>query len=73
MIDESSDVSVHQNLVVYIRYLQELFGRVESTASFLGINRGGLYRGLKMVMFQKHYLQVLFEAVYPSEHFDTFF
>ena len=33
---------------------------------------GGLYRGEKRVMFQMQYLQVLYEAAYFSEQFDTF-
>lgn len=37
MIDESSDVSVHQNLVVYIRFLEENLGRLEAKTSFLGV------------------------------------
>ena len=34
---------------------------------------GGLYKGEKRVMFQMHYLQVLFEAVGLPGQFDTFF
>ena len=39
MLDESTDVSVHQNLVVYIRYLASVAGRVQPITSFLGIRQ----------------------------------
>lgn len=39
MIDESSDVSVHQNLVLYIRYLEESLGRLDAKTSFMGIRQ----------------------------------
>lgn len=38
MIDESSDVSVHQNLVLYIRYLESL-GRLDAKTTFMGIRQ----------------------------------
>ncbi|KAJ8300957.1 hypothetical protein KUTeg_022476 [Tegillarca granosa] len=37
MIDESTDVSVHQNLVVYVRILEKVLGRVQANTYFLGI------------------------------------
>ena len=37
MFDESTDVSVSQNLIVYIRYLRSRVDRVEPTTSFLAI------------------------------------
>lgn len=39
MIDESSYVSVHQNLVLYIRYLEESLGRLDAKTSFMGIRQ----------------------------------
>lgn len=39
MIDESSDVSVHQNLVLYIRYLEESLGRLDAKTTFMGIRQ----------------------------------
>nr|XP_022317923.1 zinc finger protein 862-like [Crassostrea virginica] len=39
MSDESSDVSVHQNLVVYVRYLEQAFGRLHARTSFLGLRQ----------------------------------
>nr|XP_022322921.1 protein FAM200B-like [Crassostrea virginica] len=39
MLDESSDVSVHQNLVVYVRYLEQAFGRLDARTSFLGLRQ----------------------------------
>lgn len=39
MLDESTDVSVHQNLVVYIRYLSSVCGRVQPVTRFLGIKQ----------------------------------
>lgn len=39
MIDESPDVSVHQNSVLYIRYLEESLGRLDAKTSFLGIRQ----------------------------------
>ncbi|XP_048763590.2 zinc finger protein 862-like [Ostrea edulis] len=39
MLDESTDVSVHQNLMVYIRYLASVGGRVQPITRFLGIRQ----------------------------------
>lgn len=39
MLDESSDVSVHQNLVVCVRYLSSVCGRVQPVTGFLGIKQ----------------------------------
>lgn len=39
MLDESTDTSVHQNLVCYVRYLATLSGRVEPVTRFLGIKQ----------------------------------
>jgi len=39
MLDESTDVSVHQNMVVYIRFLEKVSGRVEPSTQFLGIRQ----------------------------------
>ena len=39
MLDESSDVSLHQNLMVYIRYLEQAFGRLDPRTSFLGLRQ----------------------------------
>lgn len=39
MIDESADVSVHQNLMLYIRYLEEALGRLDAKTSFMGIRQ----------------------------------
>jgi hypothetical protein len=37
MLDESTDVSVSQNVVVYVRYLASVGGRVTPVTRFLGI------------------------------------
>ena len=39
MLDESTDVSVHQNMVVYVRYREEVRSRREARTDFLGIRR----------------------------------
>jgi hypothetical protein len=39
MLDESTDVSVHQNCVVYVRYLASIGGKVQPVTQFLGIRQ----------------------------------
>ncbi|KAJ8303661.1 LOW QUALITY PROTEIN: hypothetical protein KUTeg_018771 [Tegillarca granosa] len=39
MIDESTDVSVHQNLLVYIRIVEEIGARWEPRSYFLGVRQ----------------------------------
>jgi hypothetical protein len=39
MLDESTDVSVHQNCVVYVRYLASIGGKVQQVTQFHGIRQ----------------------------------
>lgn len=39
MLDESTDVSVHQNLIVYVRFLEQIGGREVPCVEFLGIRQ----------------------------------
>lgn len=39
MLDESTDVSVHQNLIVYVRFLEQIGGREVPRVEFLGIRQ----------------------------------
>jgi len=39
MLDESTDVSLHQNCVVYVRYLASIGGKVQPVTQFLGIRQ----------------------------------
>ena len=39
MLDESTDVSVSQNVVVYVRYLASVGGKVTPVTRFLGIKQ----------------------------------
>ncbi|KAL3886322.1 hypothetical protein ACJMK2_026324, partial [Sinanodonta woodiana] len=53
MLDESTDVSVHQNLIVYVRYLTSLAGSVQPVTQFLGI------RQLQTANAESIYLELL--------------
>lgn len=39
MLDESTDVSVHQNCAVYVRYLASIGGKVQPVTQFLCIRQ----------------------------------
>jgi hypothetical protein len=39
MLDESTDVSVHQNMVVYVRILDQVLGKSKASTHFLGIRQ----------------------------------
>ncbi|XP_062594268.1 zinc finger protein 862-like, partial [Saccostrea cucullata] len=39
MLDESTDVPVHQNLIVYVRFLEQIGSRVVPSVDFLGIRQ----------------------------------
>lgn len=39
MLDESTDVSVHQNLIVHVRFLEQIGGREVPRVEFLGIRQ----------------------------------
>ena len=66
MIDESTDVSVSQNLIIYIRYLSEdkVLGRVEPATSFLAIR--SLYRA-NAESITREVLDVLSEKQIPLD------
>lgn len=51
MIDGSSDVSVHQNLVLYIRYLEESLGRLDAKTSFMGLQQIQIALGKRLSRF----------------------
>lgn len=39
ILDKSTDVSVHQNLIVYVRFLEQIGGREVPCVEFLGIRQ----------------------------------
>lgn len=52
MLDESTDISVHQNLITYVRILEtDAFGTVAPHTYFLGIDE--LYRANAESIFGK--------------------